>query len=94
MGATLLFRPFLERGAGMNRNLLGYGGAWPDITWRSGARLAVSVVVNFEEGAECPSSNKMGHQTGLSFGGSGSYVGLIMQPAFDVASGDIGLSVS
>jgi hypothetical protein len=36
----------------------------------------------------------MGHQTGLSLGGSGSSVGLIMQPAFDVASGDIGLSVS
>ena len=36
----------------------------------------------------------MGHQSGLSFGGSGLSVGLIMQPAFDVASGDIGLSVS
>ncbi len=36
----------------MNRDLLGYGGAWPDITWPNGARLAVSVVVNFEEGAE------------------------------------------
>jgi len=44
--------------------------------------------------ASCPSSNKMGHKTGLSFGGSGSSAGLIMQPAFDVASGDIGLSVS
>ena len=42
----------------------------------------------------CPSSYKMGHQSGLSFGGSGSSVWLIMQPAFDVASGDIGLSVS
>ncbi len=40
----------------------------------------------------CPSSYKMGHQSGLSFGGSGLSVGLIMQPAFDVASGDIGLS--
>ena len=42
----------------------------------------------------CPSSYKMGHQTGLSLGGSGSSLGLIMHPAFDVASGDIGLSVS
>ena len=42
----------------------------------------------------CPSSYKMGHQSGLSLGGSGSSLGLIMQPAFDVASGDIGLSVS
>ena len=42
----------------------------------------------------CPSSYKMGHQSVLSLGGSGSSLGLIMQPAFDVASGDIGLSVS
>ena len=44
--------------------------------------------------SSCPSSYKIGHETGLSFGGSGSSVGLIMQPAFDVASGDTGLSVS
>ena len=36
----------------MTRDLVGYGGAWPDFTWPNGARLAVSVVVNFEEGAE------------------------------------------
>lgn len=36
----------------MTRDLIGYGGQWPDITWPNGARLAVSVVVNFEEGAE------------------------------------------
>ena len=41
----------------------------------------------------CPSSCKMGHQTGLSLGASGSSVVLIMQPAFDVANGDIVLSV-
>jgi len=34
------------------RDLLGYGGSWPDFAWPGGARLAVSVVVNFEEGAE------------------------------------------
>jgi len=42
----------------------------------------------------CPSSYKMGHRIDLSYGGSGSSVGLIMQPAFDVASGVVGLSVS
>ena len=42
----------------------------------------------------CPSSYKMGHQTCLSLGVSGSSVWLIMQPAFDVASGDTGWSVS
>lgn len=36
----------------MKRDLVGYGGQWPDFTWPDGNRLAVSVVVNFEEGAE------------------------------------------
>lgn len=36
----------------MTRDLVGYGGRWPDFAWPNGARLAVSVVVNFEEGAE------------------------------------------
>jgi peptidoglycan/xylan/chitin deacetylase (PgdA/CDA1 family) len=34
------------------RDLVGYGGNGPDITWPNGARLAISLVVNFEEGAE------------------------------------------
>jgi peptidoglycan/xylan/chitin deacetylase (PgdA/CDA1 family) len=34
------------------RDLIGYGGNGPDIIWPNGARLAVSIVVNFEEGAE------------------------------------------
>ena len=34
------------------RDLIGYGGKAPDITWPNGARLAISLVVNFEEGAE------------------------------------------
>lgn len=36
----------------MTRDLVGYGGDWPRFSWPNGARLAVSVVVNFEEGAE------------------------------------------
>jgi peptidoglycan/xylan/chitin deacetylase (PgdA/CDA1 family) len=36
----------------MTIDLSGYGGQWPDLRWPNGARLAVSVVVNFEEGAE------------------------------------------
>jgi peptidoglycan/xylan/chitin deacetylase (PgdA/CDA1 family) len=36
----------------VTRDLIGYGGAWPDIAWPGGQRLAVSVVVNVEEGAE------------------------------------------
>ena len=36
----------------MSRDLIGYGGRWPELTWPNGTRLAVSIVVNFEEGAE------------------------------------------
>jgi peptidoglycan/xylan/chitin deacetylase (PgdA/CDA1 family) len=32
--------------------LSGYGGRWPDVTWPNGARVAVSLVINYEEGAE------------------------------------------
>ena len=35
----------------MARDLIGYGGQWPDMRWPNGARLAVSVAVNLEEGA-------------------------------------------
>lgn len=34
------------------RDLVGYGRARPRCTWSNGARLAVSVVVNYEEGSE------------------------------------------
>jgi peptidoglycan/xylan/chitin deacetylase (PgdA/CDA1 family) len=34
------------------RDLIGYAGSPPQIIWPNGARVAVSVVVNFEEGAE------------------------------------------
>ena len=34
------------------RDLLGYGRNRPDILWPNGARLAISLVLNFEEGAE------------------------------------------
>ena len=51
-------------------------------------------MVCFVHAAACPSSYKLGHKVGLSYGGSGSSVRLIMQPAFDVASGDTRLSVS
>jgi peptidoglycan/xylan/chitin deacetylase (PgdA/CDA1 family) len=36
----------------MSRDLQGYGGKWPDVRWPGGARVAVSIVVNFEEGGE------------------------------------------
>ena len=36
----------------MRRDLMGYGLNPPHIAWPGGAKLAVSIVVNFEEGAE------------------------------------------
>ena len=43
----------MEQGGPMNtRDLVGYGGSPPDLRWPNGARLAVSVVLNFEDGAE------------------------------------------
>ncbi|MFN0161114.1 MAG: polysaccharide deacetylase family protein [Burkholderiales bacterium] len=36
----------------MQRDLRGYGGTWPGIAWPGGAPVAVSFVVNFEEGGE------------------------------------------
>ena len=35
-----------------SRDFRGYGGRLPDPQWPEGARVAVSVVVNVEEGAE------------------------------------------
>ncbi|QCK87527.1 polysaccharide deacetylase [Phreatobacter aquaticus] len=49
-----------------HRDLVGYQGQWPRFTWPNGARLAVSIAVNFEEGAEWqvgdgdPVSERMG----------------------------------
>ena len=34
------------------RNLVGYGGEPPAVRWPGGARIAVSVVLNYEEGGE------------------------------------------
>ena len=34
------------------RDLIGYGGDWPDPLWPGGARLALNMVLNYEEGAE------------------------------------------
>jgi peptidoglycan/xylan/chitin deacetylase (PgdA/CDA1 family) len=36
----------------IKRDLVGYGAERPDIVWPNGARVAVSLVLNFEEGAE------------------------------------------
>ena len=35
-----------------SEEFVGYGGSYPDVRWPKGARLAVSLVVHFQEGAE------------------------------------------
>ena len=44
--------------------------------------------------ANCPMSYKMGYKAGLSYAGSGSSVGWIMQPAFEFATVYTRFSVS
>lgn len=37
---------------GPRRDVVGYGGQYPKVTWPNGAKIAVSLVVNYEEGSE------------------------------------------
>jgi len=55
------------------RDLVGYGGRWPDPRWPGGARVALNVVVNYEEGSEYSYPDGDGvSETGLHEGGGGS----------------------
>jgi peptidoglycan/xylan/chitin deacetylase (PgdA/CDA1 family) len=49
-----LFPVALDRDAlrRLPRDFVGYGRTPPDVTWPDGSKLAVNIVVNFEEGAE------------------------------------------
>src|SRR5260370_2146121 len=38
--------------AGPPRDLVGYEGNLPKVTWPGGAKIAISLVVNYEEGSE------------------------------------------
>ena len=44
--------PQIRQAGTRTRDLLGYAGSPPDPHWPGGARVAVSIVVNFEEGSE------------------------------------------
>jgi peptidoglycan/xylan/chitin deacetylase (PgdA/CDA1 family) len=52
--------------SGPARDLVGYGGKPPAVEWPNGAKLAVSIAVNFEEGAE--SSIEAGDAAGEAIG--------------------------
>ena len=44
--------PQIRQAGTRTRDLLGYAGSPPNPHWPGGARVAVSIVVNFEEGSE------------------------------------------
>jgi allantoinase len=52
MGASQTINPTAKESVTMERDFIGYADTPPRIPWQGGARLAVSVVVNYEEGAE------------------------------------------
>jgi len=46
----------------MMRDLIGYGARPPKVEWPGGAQLAVSIVINYEEGAEATSPESFVHE--------------------------------
>jgi hypothetical protein len=44
----------------LERDFVGYGGNPPDARWRSGARIALNFVLNYEEGSEYSIMDKDG----------------------------------
>ena len=69
---------------------MGYGANPPAIPWPNGARLAVSVVVNYEEGSEYSHAMGDAHQEGLTEFGSyalpEAYRNLAMESMFEYGS--------
>ena len=55
----------------MERDFVGYGPSRPRVEWPGGARIAVSVVVNYEEGSEASPVDGYPHQEGALGGISG-----------------------
>jgi peptidoglycan/xylan/chitin deacetylase (PgdA/CDA1 family) len=61
------YQPFQEIGvAGPKRNFVGYGRHAPRVRWPDGARVAVSFVLNYEEGSEYSHGNGDGRNDGLT----------------------------
>jgi len=62
--------------SGPSRDFVGYGPVPPDPRWPGGARLALNIVLNYEEGSE-PSipDGDAATESGLTEGGSGSFSG-------------------
>jgi peptidoglycan/xylan/chitin deacetylase (PgdA/CDA1 family) len=62
--------------SGPSRDFVGYGPVPPDPRWPGGARLALNIVLNYEEGSE-PSipDGDAATESGLTEGGSGGFTG-------------------
>ncbi|SOE95065.1 Peptidoglycan/xylan/chitin deacetylase, PgdA/CDA1 family [Burkholderia sp. D7] len=63
-------------GLNLQRDFVGYGAHPPDPKWPNGARLALNIVVNYEEGSEASfvdGDNET--ESGLTEGGSGGFEG-------------------
>jgi allantoinase len=57
---------------GSERDFVGYGGTPPHPHWPGGARIALNIVINYEEGSELSFSDGDGvTETGLTEGGGG-----------------------
>ncbi len=67
------------------RDLIGYGKDYPQISWRDGARIALSFVVNFEEGSERTPQNgdSIADPTGETFGVPAGQRSLINESLFE-----------
>jgi len=65
-----------RRDAHLQRDFVGYGRKPPDPRWPNGARLALNLVINYEEGSE-PSipDGDPATETGLTEGGAGGFPG-------------------
>jgi peptidoglycan/xylan/chitin deacetylase (PgdA/CDA1 family) len=60
----------------LTRDFIGYGRCPPDPHWPGGARLAVNIVINYEEGSEPSFPDGDGEtESGLTEGGSGGFAG-------------------
>ena len=60
----------------LERNFTGYGRRPPHPRWPNDARLAVNIVINYEEGAEASFPDGDGHsESGLGEGGAGGFEG-------------------
>ena len=74
----------------IQRDLVGYGANPPAVPWPNGARLAVSVVVNYEEGSEYSQAMGDATQEGLTEFGNyplpEGYRNLAMESMFEYGS--------